>query len=486
MNPNQSKLLSAMQRSVAQVSNLLYRGFPIRKRSELPKPPDLRTFCRLEVGDTAGWKPALRWKRPAALLAILALLAAFTPAAFAHEGHDKAPGEGGETPATGPIAITAEAKKNLALKVEEAELRALEKTALVFGQIEAIPTREAAVTSRIPGRVSDLKVVDGETVKKGQLLLEVESRQLGDPPPRVQFTAPIDGIVTDLHSRPGGSVEPDAHLMEIVDLTEVYAEGSVFEGQVARVKIGQQVRVYVESFPDEVFTGTVDLVSGALDPETRTLKVMIRVANPDLKLRPNMRARLNIVTAQADSVVTVPLSAVLGEAGHYFIFVQSDADTNGLTFEKRAAVVGMKDDRYAEIVEGVFPTDKVVVDGNYQLQYVAATKPAPKPGESGGTNAPAASAHTYSDADAGDDHAHSQSSVATSPFLWMGLTVALLLLVNAVILLLKRRAPKAAESQSENVGQASSLPVDGASVPRSSGGAMPPEPADKISAPHKA
>ncbi len=416
------------------------------------------------------------------ILTALAVAVTFAPAVLAHEGHDKAPGEGGESPTSGPIAITAEAKRNLALKVEEAELRTLEKTALVFGQIEAVPTREAAVASRIPGRVSDLKVVDGETVKKGQLLLEVESRQLGDPPPRVQFTAPMDGIVTDLHVRPGASVEPDAHLLEVVDLSEVYAEGRVFEGQIARVKTGQKIRVYVESFPNDVFTGTVDLVSGSLDPETRTLKVMARVANPELKLRPNMRARLNIVTLQGDSVVTVPLSAVLGEAGHYFVFVQSDTDE--LVYERKPVVVGMKDDRYVEIIEGVFPTDKVVVDGNYQLQYVVATKPAPKPTESGGTNAPAASAHTHSDA--GDDHGHSHSSAATSPLLWMGITIALLLLANAVILLLKRRAPKAAEGQSENVAQASNLPVDGASVPRSSDGRMPPEPADKMSAPHKA
>jgi hypothetical protein len=48
------------QRIVAQVSNLLYRGFPTRLRYELSTPRVLRTACRLEVGDTAGWKPALR------------------------------------------------------------------------------------------------------------------------------------------------------------------------------------------------------------------------------------------------------------------------------------------------------------------------------------------------------------------------------------------------------------------------------------------
>jgi len=377
------------------------------------------------------------------LVTTLVVAVAFVPAVLAHEGHNKAPGEGGESPTSGPIAITAEAQTNLALKVEEAELRTLDKTVLVFGQIEVIPNHSAAVSSRIAGRVTDVKVNDGESVKKGQVVVEVESLQLGDPPPRVQYSAPIDGIVIDRHAVQGDSAEPNKHLMEIVDLSEVYAEGRIFEGQIAAIKTGQKVRVSVESYPKEEFTGTVDLLSGTLDAETRTLKVWVRIKNPDLKLRPNMRARLNIVTAQADSVVTVPLSAVLGEAGSLFVFVQSDTDE--LIYERKPVVVGMKDDRYAEIIEGVFPTDKVVVDGNYQLQYVAASKPAPKPAESGGTNAPAATAHTESNAGAGDGHEHSHASAATSPLLWMGIAIAALLLANAIILLVKRRAPKPTE-----------------------------------------
>ena len=365
------------------------------------------------------------------LSATLTALLAFAPAAFPHAGHDKAPGDDSSAPTTGPIAITAEAKKNLALVVEEAQLRTLDKTVLVFGQIEVIPNRSAAVSSRIAGRVADVKVTDGESVKKGQVVAEVESLQLGDPPPRVQYSSPIDGVVIDRHAVQGDSVEPNKHLMEIVDLSEVYAEGRIFEGQVATIKTGQKVRVSVESYPTNEFTGTVDLLSGTLDAETRTLKVWVRIKNPDLKLRPNMRARLNIVTAEADSVVTVPHSALLGEAGNLFAFVQSDTDE--LVYERKPVVVGLKDDRYTEIVEGIFPSDKVVTLGNYQLQYVTTRKPV----ASSGTNAPAATTHTESTSGVEDGHSH--ASAATSPLLWMGIMLAVLLLANAIILLVRKR-----------------------------------------------
>jgi hypothetical protein len=249
----------------------------------------------------------------------------------------------------------------------------------------------------------------------------------------------VDGIVTDLHVRPGANVEPDAHLMEIVDLSEVYAEGRVFEGQIARVKTGQKVRVYVESFPKHVFTGTVDLVSGSLDPQTRTLKVMARVENLEWKLRPTMRARMHVVEAEAESAVTIPHSAVLGDAGHYFVFVQSDTDE--LVYEKKPVVLGLKDDRHFEVIEGVFPTDKVVVDGNYQLQYVTARRPAATPATSGdGTNAVAA-AGGPGEHGASTGAGHSHGGMFGSPLFWMGAALTLMLLANVIVLLIKRRQP---------------------------------------------
>lgn len=293
--------------------------------------------------------------------------------AVAHEGHDHAPGEEPSVPSFGPIEITKEAKRNLGLTVEEADVRSLDHVLTVIGQIEPIPSQSAAITSRISGRVLALKVVEGESVQKGQSLIEVESRQLGDPPPRVDYKSPLDGVVIDRHAVLGDTVEPDKHLLEVVNLSSVYAEGRIFEGQVAQIKTGQQVRISVDSYPREKFTGTVEIISGALDSESRTLKVWARVANPDGRLRPNMRATLSIVVSETESSVTIPQAAVLGEAGDFFAFVETDG--NELEYTRRSLVLGARDDRYIEVIEGILPGDKVVTVGNYQLQYV---KPKPK------------------------------------------------------------------------------------------------------------
>ncbi len=348
---------------------------------------------------------------------------------FAHAGHDKAPGEEGEVTTSGPITITAEAKTNLALKVEEAKLRTLEKTFVAIGQIESVPSRSAAVTSRISGRLVGINATEGQAVKKGDPLVEVESRQVGNPPPRVQYPAPIDGVVVRRNVLLNGPVEPDKNLLEIVDLSEVYAEGQVFEGQVSRVRVGQKVRVTVESFPDLTFEGAVEVMGGELEPATRTLRIWVRVANPEGKLRPNMRATLSIVTEAADSAIAIPLSAVLGESGNLFAFVQTD--DAGLVYERRAVVTGIRDEQYVEIIEGIFEADKVVTLGNYQLQYVT---PKAKPKEGAAESAehkdePGAAPHEHGAEAAPHSHGFFSSTlgrilVASVILILLGITIA--------------------------------------------------------------
>ena len=303
---------------------------------------------------------------------------------MAHAGHDKAPGDDAAGPLTGPITLTPEAVKNLGLKLETADLRSLEKTLSALGHVEVDPARVVSLTSRISGRVTRLGVNEGDQVAQGDFLLEIESRQSGEPPPRIEFKAGISGTVLDRHVFTGDSVEPDAHLLKIADLSSLYVVARIYEGQISQVQPKQKVRVRAEAYPDQIFEGTVEGHTAQLDPETRTLGVRVRVPNPGLRLLPNMRATLAIVTAEADSVIAVPLSAVLGEAGNYFVFVQDDK--NPQTFLRTPVVVGQRDDRYVEIVEGVLPGANVVTVGNYQLQYVS---PAPKKVVADGHGTPA-------------------------------------------------------------------------------------------------
>lgn len=302
------------------------------------------------------------------LLGALAALALFATRASGHEGHDDAPSTTTGAGVSLIVQVSKEASANLGLVLVDATIRPMDSTLALIGEIAPLPERAGAVTSRIAGRVTWIGVAEGDSVRKGEPVVEVESLQLGDPPPRARYSAPLSGRVLDRHVVVGDSVEPNAHLLELADLTEVLAVGHVFEGQIGRVRIGQKVRLRVPSYPDAAFDGAVERVGSALDPATRSLPVYVRIRNPEGKLLPGMPVALAVVVASADAALAIPRGALLGEFGSEFVFVEHDPDL-GL-FKRVPVVRGLADDQFVEIVDGVLPGDRVVTVGNYSLQFL--------------------------------------------------------------------------------------------------------------------
>jgi membrane fusion protein, heavy metal efflux system len=268
--------------------------------------------------------------------------------------------------AGGPVRITRTMAQNLALEIVEVELRPIEKTVPALGVVEPAAGKVAAVTSRVAGRVTQLAAYDGQRVKGGEVLLEVESRVVADPPPRLTFSSPLDGVVLETHVILGAAVEPADVLVTVVDLSEVAVVARVPEGRLAAIRPGQAVRIRPMAHPDLVIPGVVKLRAASLDQSSGTLRVFVQAANPGEKLLPGMRAQLAFVTAALDDAVVVPREAVVGEAGDWFVF----REVEPLVYERTPVVTGLRDDRYIEIIEGVLPGDRVVTRGSYQLQFV--------------------------------------------------------------------------------------------------------------------
>jgi membrane fusion protein, heavy metal efflux system len=269
---------------------------------------------------------------------------------------------------TGPVRLTKMMVDNLGLETAEVELKSMEKTFAALASIDPEPGKVVAISSRVAGRVTKLTVHDGQRVKAGEFLMEIESRVVADPPPRLTFNAPIDGVILETTVVPGGTVEPNNNLLTLVDLSEVDVVAQVFEAQIGAVKIGQTVRIKALAFPDLTFTGKVTTTAANLERDTGTLRVFVHTENPEHKLLPGMRAQVSFVVEEMEAAVVVPRSAVLGEAGDLFVYRQ--IMTTPFAYERTPVVVGLRDDRYIEIVEGVLPGDRVVTRGNYQLQYV--------------------------------------------------------------------------------------------------------------------
>ena len=176
------------------------------------------------------------------------------------------------------------------------------------------------------------------------------------------LTSPISGIVVERNATVGATVGSDANVFKIVDISSVWIDANVFEKDVARVKLGQQVNVSVTAFPGSVFTGKVILVSTVVDPDTRSVKVRTEVLNRDGRLKPDMFANVEIITDVNRTSISIPQSALLNDGGQSVVFVAA-----GSGFERRTVNTGIQSDDRIEITGGVKAGDKVVTKGNYLL-----------------------------------------------------------------------------------------------------------------------
>ena len=90
-------------------------------------------------------------------------------------------------------------------------------------------------------------------------------------------------------------------MFDIADLSHVWVQAKIYEDQVDRVRLGQEVEASGESFPAQAFKGKVDFIDLALDLTTRTMNVRYDLPNPEGRLRPGMYVTVTLKTPVADT-----------------------------------------------------------------------------------------------------------------------------------------------------------------------------------------
>lgn len=289
----------------------------------------------------------------------------------AHEGesHGTPPPEAGIP--GGPVTLSPRARENLDLQTAPVVLRRLVTGPAAFGQIEALPGHSYVVASRVSGRVIRVFKSAGERVQKGEPLVEIESRVVAEPPPRMTLVSERTGTLIRRDVEPGQPVEPEQSLLTVTDLSRVRFRADVFEIDLHRIAPGMEAAVRLEAFPDRIFEGTVGHFGPAADASTRTVPLWIELDNPEGRLRLNLRGRVRLAARDTPAVLAVPNEALLGDPAHRFVYLD-----DGARFVPTAVTIGVTDGLWTEVKSGLLPGDPVVTRGAYELQFVV-TAPAP-------------------------------------------------------------------------------------------------------------
>jgi len=183
------------------------------------------------------------------------------------------------------------------------------------------------------------------------------------PDPIVWMRAPISGTVVDNKVLRGGAVNPGDILFSLGTLNDVWITGDIYEDDLSRVRVGQDLSAVTTAFPDEVFHGVIDRISPNIDPNTHTLQIRCSVKNPGGRLKPQMLAKVTVVTRPGGALV-IPQDALVFDIDNYYAFVEVSPGT----FEHRkVAIASWSKVGYARVVTGLKAGDRVVGGETLQI-----------------------------------------------------------------------------------------------------------------------
>jgi multidrug efflux pump subunit AcrA (membrane-fusion protein) len=345
-------------------------------------------------------------------------------------------------PALVPVSLTPQRMQSIGVKTGTVEYRQVHDEIQTTGSVEVDETRLAEVQVRFAGWIQKVYVDSTfKPVQKGQPLLTIYSpelvrteneyllakqnrgllaqstvpgvasgagtlvssamerlKQWGIPERDIQeleetgqakhdleIDSPASGLIVERNALPTMYVQPGTKLYSIADLSIVWVYAQLFQNDIGRVKVGDSAVLTVDSYPGRKFPGRVSFISPQLDQTTRTAKVRLEIANPDMKLSLGMFVNVKLDLALGRQLV-IPATGVYQSGTRQIAFVVSTEDHGDGHFEPREIEVGARAGDDFVVTKGLKAGERVATSANFlldsesQLQAAMGSFAPPPPG----------------------------------------------------------------------------------------------------------
>lgn len=242
----------------------------------------------------------------------------------------------------------------------------------IFRRINELKAKEVSAQAEYDKASAELEVARAEAQ-----LREVELE-------KTRVRAPFDGVVGARLVSPGERVRRSTRLVRIDAVDRLQLVFAVPEIGVPFVHTGMPVKISVKPFPEIRFDGEVFFVSPTLDASTRRLTLKAWVPNPGRKLQPGLFANLEVELAERPNALVVPDSAILVDQTGSFVWrIGEDGKAMRAPIE-----IGLRKAARVEIASGLEAGDRIVSAGTQKVTegaavVIAGKAPAPPSGESG-------------------------------------------------------------------------------------------------------
>lgn len=180
----------------------------------------------------------------------------------------------------------------------------------------------------------------------------------------------------------GQFLSEGANIVSLQQLDPIYLDFSLPERHIAQLARNQVITATVQSYPDRTFTGKIVALNPSVTQDTRALKVRAKLSNTDKLLRPGMFAQIQIESGEANSVLTLPDTAISYNPYGNSVFLIEEHES-GLTVQSRQVVTGQSREGRVEILSGLQAGDRVVSAGQVKLRngMAVTVDTLPAPGE---------------------------------------------------------------------------------------------------------
>ena len=199
---------------------------------------------------------------------------------------------------------------------------------------------------------------DYETSQKGV-------DQMSDMLSKTKIYAPFDGIIDEIISNPGSSMVPGiSQILRLVNLETVYAEAFVSEKYISNVSAETEVLVRIPLLEKEI-KSVITQTGNFINPNNRTFRIEVPVENPDNKIKQNLDAKIRINIYKKEDALVVPLRIIREDAsGENYLYVINEDVKEGVYVTKKTYVkLGNKSNKDAEVIEGLNVGELIVLEG---------------------------------------------------------------------------------------------------------------------------
>jgi RND family efflux transporter MFP subunit len=197
-------------------------------------------------------------------------------------------------------------------------------------------------------------------------------------PGGIAVRSPIAGTVAEVQVAPGAFLKEGEKLFHIVDLKRLWLEVQIPEADIGRLQEASGAWFEIEGFaqPFEVSRetgGRVAVFGGVVNPESRTVPLLLEFPNLEPRLPAGLFARVHVLTGEAATGSTLPRSAIVDDQGQEVAYVQVE----GEAFERQVLKLGVQDGDQVQVIEGLKPGERIVTRGAYFVHLAASSTALP-------------------------------------------------------------------------------------------------------------